>query len=80
MSFQLRVVVINMFLLQAFGVQTLSGTGALRVGAEFLHRQLKYTTFYYSSPTWGNYIDEQNLEPEGELKQSERNYYRLLSD
>jgi aspartate/tyrosine/aromatic aminotransferase len=69
-----------MFLLQAFGVQSLSGTGALRVGAEFLHRQLKYTTFYYSSPTWGNYIAEQNLEPEGELKLFQRNYYRLLSD
>lgn len=40
---------------RAFGVQTLSGTGALRVGAEFLHRQLKYTTFYYSSPTWENH-------------------------
>ncbi|PNF24613.1 Aspartate aminotransferase, cytoplasmic, partial [Cryptotermes secundus] len=40
---------------RAFGVQTLSGTGALRVGAEFLLRQLKYTTFYYSSPTWENH-------------------------
>ncbi|GFG37317.1 hypothetical protein Cfor_03256 [Coptotermes formosanus] len=40
---------------KAFGVQTLSGTGALRVGAEFLHRQLKFTTFYYSSPTWENH-------------------------
>ncbi|XP_069679009.1 aspartate aminotransferase, cytoplasmic-like [Periplaneta americana] len=40
---------------KAFGVQTLSGTGALRVGAEFLHRQLQYKTFYYSSPTWENH-------------------------
>ncbi|KAJ9584283.1 hypothetical protein L9F63_021379, partial [Diploptera punctata] len=40
---------------RAFGVQTLSGTGALRVGAEFLQRHLKYNTFYYSSPTWENH-------------------------
>ncbi|KAI5714888.1 hypothetical protein M8J77_007026 [Diaphorina citri] len=40
---------------RAFGVQTLSGTGALRVGAEFLHRILNYTTFYYSKPTWENH-------------------------
>lgn len=38
---------------RAFGVQTLSGTGALKVGADFLHKHLKLTTFYYSSPTWG---------------------------
>ncbi|XP_047110373.1 aspartate aminotransferase, cytoplasmic [Schistocerca piceifrons] len=40
---------------RAFGVQTLSGTGALRVGAEFLNRHLHYTTFYYSKPTWENH-------------------------
>ncbi|KAL0895363.1 hypothetical protein ABMA27_011496 [Loxostege sticticalis] len=40
---------------RAFGVQTLSGTGGLRVGAEFLNKHLKYTTFYYSSPTWENH-------------------------
>jgi aspartate aminotransferase len=39
----------------AFGVQTLSGTGALRVGAEFLARILKRTVFYYSDPTWENH-------------------------
>lgn len=38
---------------KAFGVQSLSGTGALRVGAEFLARILHYDTFYYSTPTWG---------------------------
>lgn len=38
---------------RAFGVQTLSGTGALKVGADFLHKHLKRTTFYFSSPTWG---------------------------
>lgn len=40
---------------RAFGVQCLSGTGALRVGAEFLVRILNRTTFYYSSPTWENH-------------------------
>ena len=32
--------------------QCLSGTGALRVGAEFLATRLGYDTFYYSQPTW----------------------------
>jgi len=40
---------------RAFGVQCLSGTGALRVGAEFLARILGYKTFYFSDPTWGNH-------------------------
>ncbi|XP_023328208.1 aspartate aminotransferase, cytoplasmic isoform X2 [Eurytemora carolleeae] len=38
-----------------FGVQALSGTGALRVGAEFLHTILKADTVYNSDPTWGNH-------------------------
>ena len=40
---------------RAFGVQTLSGTGALKIGADFLHKHLNLTTFYYSNPTWGKY-------------------------
>lgn len=40
---------------KAFGVQTLSGTGALRVGAEFLARIMKRSVFYYSDPTWENH-------------------------
>lgn len=40
---------------RAFGVQTLSGTGALRVAAEFLARHLKYDLFYFSKPTWENH-------------------------
>ncbi|KAJ8940037.1 hypothetical protein NQ314_010869 [Rhamnusium bicolor] len=40
---------------RAFGVQVLSGTGALRVGAEFLARVLGKKIFYYSNPTWGNH-------------------------
>jgi aspartate aminotransferase len=38
---------------RTIGVQTLSGTGALRVAAEFLSRILHFDTFYYSKPTWG---------------------------
>lgn len=40
---------------RVFGVQALSGTGALRVGAEFLARVMKYDTYYFSDPTWGNH-------------------------
>lgn len=40
---------------RTFGVQTLSGTGGLRVGAELLSKHLKYSTFYYSNPTWENH-------------------------
>ena len=40
---------------KAFGIQTLSGTGALRVGAEFLARVMKRSVFYYSDPTWENH-------------------------
>ncbi|XP_011497433.1 PREDICTED: probable aspartate aminotransferase, cytoplasmic [Ceratosolen solmsi marchali] len=40
---------------RAIGVQTLSGTGALRVAAEFLARNLHFNTFYYSKPTWENH-------------------------
>lgn len=43
---------------RAFGVQTLSGTGALRLAAEFLSRILNYDTFYYSKPTWGKDEEE----------------------
>jgi aspartate aminotransferase len=38
----------------AFGVQTLSGTGALKVGMDFLVRN-GYKHIYVSQPTWGNH-------------------------
>lgn len=41
---------------RAFGVQSLSGTGALRLGAEFLTLKLNRTVAYYSDPTWGKEI------------------------
>lgn len=40
---------------RATGVQTLSGTGGLRVAADTLNKVLKYNTFYFSDPTWGNH-------------------------
>jgi len=40
---------------QAFGAQTLSGTGALRVASEFLVQHLRYKTVYLSNPTWGEH-------------------------
>ena len=33
----------------------MSGTGALRIGAEFLRRIVGSDTVYVSSPTWGNH-------------------------
>jgi len=40
---------------RATGIQCLSGTGALRVGAEFLARVAKHKVVYSSNPTWGNH-------------------------
>ncbi|KAH8402096.1 hypothetical protein KR009_009729, partial [Drosophila setifemur] len=40
---------------RAFGVQTISGTGALRVAADFLKTQLNRNVVYYSNPTWENH-------------------------
>ncbi|KAJ8951861.1 hypothetical protein NQ318_019837 [Aromia moschata] len=37
---------------RAFGVQSISGANALRLGAEFLSQVLGKTVFYYSNPTW----------------------------
>lgn len=41
---------------RAHGVQSLSGTGALRLGGEFLARKLKRSVVYYSNPTWGKFL------------------------
>ena len=40
---------------RATGLQALSGTGALRLGADFLKRILGYDTVYISAPSWGNH-------------------------
>ena len=40
---------------KASGIQCLSGTGALRVGAEFLAHTCGHSVVYSSNPTWGNH-------------------------
>lgn len=40
---------------RAHGVQALSGTGALRLGAEFLVSRLGRRAVYYSEPSWENH-------------------------
>ena len=45
---------------RAIGVQCLSGTGSLRMGAEFLSRVMGLKTVYLSNPTW--YVLEIYLE------------------
>lgn len=37
-------------------IQTLGGSGALRIGADFLHRYFPESKAYVSRPTWGNHI------------------------
>lgn len=41
---------------RAAGVQCLSGTGSLRVGAEFLAKNAGFTHFFVSDPTWPNHV------------------------
>lgn len=45
---------------RAHGVQSLSGTGALRLGAEFLSNKLGRKIVYYSDPTWGKFCYNNN--------------------
>ncbi|KAG5895416.1 hypothetical protein JTB14_029427 [Gonioctena quinquepunctata] len=40
---------------RVLGIQCLSGSGGLRMGAEFLVRVLDKSIFYISRPTWGNH-------------------------
>jgi len=42
-----------MSLTQAGGVQAIGGTGALRIGMDFLHSRLGFNNIYVSNPTWG---------------------------
>lgn len=53
--------------LQVGGVQALGGTGALRIGAEFLRRWYNgvnntATPVYVSAPTWGEQICDMETE------------------
>ncbi len=38
-------------------IQSLGGSGALRIGADFLHRYSPESTVYVSDPTWANHLD-----------------------
>jgi len=42
---------------RAFAIQSMGGTGPLRVGAEFLQQQLGCRSARYSDPTWINHRD-----------------------
>lgn len=42
---------------RAFSIQSIGGTGPLRVGAEFLQQQIGCRTVRYSQPTWINHRD-----------------------
>ena len=44
---------ILLFNLQADAVQSLGGTGSLRIGLDFLNSRLNFDTVYVSNPTWG---------------------------
>lgn len=54
-----------------YGAQTVGGTGALRVGGEFLAKTLN-TTLYVSDPTWANHI---TMFPRANLKVGTYPYY-----
>jgi len=41
---------------RATGIQCLSGTGALRVGADFLGSVMGHSIVYSSNPTWGWFL------------------------
>lgn len=41
---------------RAQGIQTISGSGALFMGAQFLCQVLDFKTVYLSNPTWGKII------------------------
>lgn len=38
-----------------FSTQTVGGSGALKVGGEFLYNTLPFSRIYLSNPTWGNH-------------------------
>ncbi|UYV78954.1 GOT1 [Cordylochernes scorpioides] len=55
-SFLVQCVVLTCMGAQVLGVQALSGTGALRIGLEFLNKIANFKVIYISAPTWGNHI------------------------
>lgn len=53
-------------------VQTISGTGSLRVALDFCKRVLNCSTLYIPTPTWGNHLQ---LSTDSNLKSSHYRYY-----
>lgn len=41
---------------RAQGIQSISGSGALFMGAQFLCQKLQFKTVYLSNPSWGKFI------------------------
>jgi aspartate/tyrosine/aromatic aminotransferase len=60
---------------RAYGAQTVGGTGALRVGGEFLAKTIN-TTIYVSDPTWANHV---TMFPRAGLKVGTYPYYDFNS-
>lgn len=53
-------------------VQSLSGTGSLRLGAAFISRFMPGVTVYLPNPTWGNH---KNIFADAGVKWSEYRYF-----
>ncbi|XP_047113093.1 aspartate aminotransferase, cytoplasmic-like [Schistocerca piceifrons] len=54
---------------RAFGVHSLSGTGSLRIGTEFLSKILNYNTAYVSNPSWDNHQKILHYSGFGDIRQ-----------
>jgi aspartate aminotransferase len=57
-------------------VQSLSGTGSLRVGAAFIQKFLPGTAVYLPNPTWGNH---KNIFADSGVEWKEYKYYDPVS-
>lgn len=54
-------------------IQSLSGTGSLRVGAAFIARWMPNATVYISDPTWGNHF---NIFGDEKVKTAKYRYFK----
>lgn len=60
-AFQKTVLKLSVYtcgVVQACGIQALSGTGSIRLGFEFLQRHHNVKTVYISKPTWGEFTSD----------------------
>lgn len=58
-------------------VQSLSGTGALRLGAEFIHKFMPGASVLISNPTWGNH---QNIFKHARVNYKEYRYFNSANN